>query len=266
MIVVAEVGLAHCGCLGTALAYVQAIASAGASAAKFQNHTADACSRFRPGTEHLFVQDSCRADYWARTSFTPAEWSDIAEACHDSGLEFIASPFSMQAFDTLEPLVDRWKISSSKLGDRKLLDACMSTDKPIIVSTGMSTPDEANAIINLGIPDERLTVLECTSLYPTPPEKLRLGYVSWFQNRGISDHSATIWPSIMAATRLYSMTEVHVVFSRECFGPDVTSSITISELRQLVEGVRFIEKVQTGYKEGEGLGAELSEMREVFGA
>jgi len=261
----AEVGLSHCGCLGTALAYVQAIAAAGADAAKFQDHRGDKCRKFRAST--WFPQDATRQAYWQRTNFDDAQWSDIAECCHDHGIEFICSPFSMEAFDKMEPLVDRWKIASSKVNDHELIDACVRTGKPVIVSSGMSTHEEMVATYRL-IPREQCTFMSCVSMYPTPPELTPRYWdvpTAIDCDLAISDHSGTIWPSIVAKTVGYTMTEVHVVFSRECFGPDVTSSITTAELRQLVDGVRFISKMSSDCLDKDSITAELKEMREVFG-
>jgi N,N'-diacetyllegionaminate synthase len=262
MIVVGEIANAHEGSLGTALAYVKAIAAAGADAFKTQCHDGDACNKFRSGT--LFPQDKTRQAYWSRIAFTEAEWSDIAECCHDEGIEFICSPFSMEAFDKVEPLVDRWKIASSKVNDHELIDACVKTGKPVIVSSGMSEWPEVHAAV-CHIPAERLTILECLTAYPCPPEHVRLGALRYRRTKGdigLSDHSGQIWPSIVAAWECYDLTEVHVVFSRECFGPDVSSSITTAELRQLVQGVRFVERMINS----DGFDAsEIKEMREVFG-
>jgi N,N'-diacetyllegionaminate synthase len=166
--IVAEVGLSHCGCLGTAIAYVQAIAAAGADAAKFQDHLGDKCSRFRPGTEKDFPQDRNRQSYWRRTGFSFEEFARIAEACTESALEYIVSPFSMEAFERQERLdPDRWKIASSKVNDHQLIDACVATGKPVILSSGMSTLAEIKAAAAL-VPHERLTVLQCVTMYPTP--------------------------------------------------------------------------------------------------
>ena len=266
MKIVAEVAQAHDGSLGTALAYVKAIAAAGADAAKFQDHSADTCNQFRPGTEPMFVQDRTRAAYWARIGFFFHEWRMIRQACKEHGVEYIVSPFSMEAFeqqDELEP--DRWKIASSKVNDYELIDACVKTGKPVIVSNGMGElelPEFMELVDHL--PYEQCTMLQCTSLYPTPAEAVQIHAKDSYlcKGRGISDHSATIWPSICAAYAGLDMAEVHVVFSRECFGPDVTSSITTAELRQLVEGVRFVERMGTASKDS--IAAELKEIREVF--
>lgn len=269
MIVVAEVAQAHDGSLGTALAYVKAIAAAGANAAKFQCHDGDTCNKFRSGT--WFPQDKTRQAYWSRIAFTEAEWSDIAECCLEECVEFICSPFSMEAFDKMQPLVDRWKIASSKVNDHELIDACVKTGKPVIVSSGMSTWTELDAAMER-IPGER-TVLHCVSKYPTPAQFGGLYCIHEYKERygregttiGLSDHSGTIWPSIAAAHDRCGMVEVHAVFSRECFGPDVSSSVTTDELRKLVKGVRFMERCSSGPPmSSKEWTAELKEMREVF--
>lgn len=257
-------GLSHGGCLGTALAYVQAIAYAGADAAKFQSHKGDGRKRFRTGV--WMPQDKTPADYFARTDFEDHEWCQIADACEKFGIDFIVSPFSMQAFEQMNRVgVDRWKIGSAQVTNHELIDACVGTGKPVILSSGMSTLAELFCAVDR-IPMNQVTLLACTSMYPCPPER-----IVWFDGlakeqipTGISDHSATIWPSIVAAAKGLSMAEVHVVFSRECFGPDVTSSITLSELKQLVEGVRFVEAMREGDVSKDDIAAELKEIREVF--
>lgn len=260
----AEIGQAAEGSLGTMLAYVRAIAAAGADCVKVQDHSDDLCDRFRPGTEPMFVQDATRQAYWARTGFFSHEWRMIRQACRDEGVEYIVSCFSMEAFKQqaeLDP--DRWKIASSKVNDHELIDACVKTGKPVIVSSGMSTREEIMRATRR-VPREQLTLLACTSMYPCPAEK-----IAWFtgweaDGIGLSDHSGTIWPSLCAAYEAFDIAEVHVVFSRECFGPDVTSSITTAELRQLVEGVRFIERMGSECLGKDSITAELKEMREVF--
>ena len=91
-----------------------------------------------------------------------------------------------------------------------------------------------------------ITVLQCTSRYPTTPEHIGLNIIYEIKKKyhcpvGLSDHSGTIYPSIAAVTFGAEVIEVHVVFDKHMFGPDATSSLTISELKQLVEGITFVE-------------------------
>jgi N-acetylneuraminate synthase len=112
--------------------------------------------------------------------------------------------------------------------------------------------------------------MQCSTAYPCPPEKLGLNVIAELRRRyecraGLSDHSGTIYAGLAAATLGASLIEVHVAFSREGFGPDVIASITTSELKQLVEGVRFIERALAAPVDKRAMAEELSELRKVFG-
>jgi N-acetylneuraminate synthase len=82
---------------------------------------------------------------------------------------------------------------------------------------------------------------------------------------GLSDHSGTIYAGLAAATLGANLIEVHIVLSRECFGPDVPASLTPSELRQLVDGVRFIETALASPLDKQAAAGELAELRAMFG-
>jgi N-acetylneuraminate synthase len=135
----------------------------------------------------------------------------------------------------------------------------------------MSDWGELDAAVNCvrknGAP---VAVLQCTTAYPCPPEKLGLNVMAEIRDRyacpvGLSDHSGTIYAGLAAATLGAKLIEIHVTFSRECFGPDVIASITTPELKQLVEGVRFIERALTAPVDKTAMAEELGELRKVFG-
>jgi N-acetylneuraminate synthase len=106
-------------------------------------------------------------------------------------------------------------------------------------------------------------------MYPTPPEKVGLNMIPVLRQRygcdvGLSDHSGTIYAGLAAATLGIEVLEVHVTLSREMFGPDVPASVTMDELKQLVEGVRFIEKMKATPVDKDAVGADLKPMRAIF--
>jgi N-acetylneuraminate synthase len=106
-------------------------------------------------------------------------------------------------------------------------------------------------------------------MYPTPAEKLGLNMIPFFQERygcpvGLSDHTGTIYAGLAAVSLGASVIEVHVTFSRETFGPDVVASITTGELKQLVEGVHFIERALTVHVNKGQLADDLVPMRALF--
>jgi N-acetylneuraminate synthase len=145
------------------------------------------------------------------------------------------------------------------------------TGKPVILSSGLSDWNELDAAVNCVRENgSKVAVLQCATAYPCPPEKLGLNVIAELRQRyrchaGLSDHSGTIYAGLAAAALGAKMIEIHVAFSRECFGPDVIASITTPELKQLVEGVRFIERALPHPVDKSAITVELSELRKVFG-
>jgi N,N'-diacetyllegionaminate synthase len=267
-LIVAEVGQAHEGSLGQAHAYIDAIAQAGADAVKFQCHIAEAEStpdeQWRVPPD--WPQDESRYAYWKRMEFTQEQWWSLAAHAEQVGLIFLCSPFSVEAVRLLDPMVPAWKVSSGEIGNTALLAAILDTGKPVLWSTGMSTEDEVQATENWldgeGVPN---VLMHCTSKYPCPPESIDLSVIkaSEVGPVGLSDHSGTIWPALAAVTLDACVVEVHVCFSKQEFGFDVESSITIDDLARLVEGVRFIEKAKTPVDK-DAMARELEPMRKLF--
>lgn len=245
--VIGEVAQAHDGSLGMAHAFIDAIAAAGADAVKFQTHIAAAESTERePWRRHFSRQDRTRRDYWRRMEFTPEQWLELKKHADARQLVFLSSPFSPEAFHLLRSIgVSAWKVASGEITNWSLLDAIAETRQPVMLSTGMSPMAEIDAAVaRLRARGSPLAVMQCTSLYPCPPEFVGLNVLALLRERygtavGLSDHSATIFPGLAAATLGAEVVEVHVTMSREMFGPDVAASITTGELAQLVAGVRF---------------------------
>jgi len=156
------------------------------------------------------------------------------------------------------------------VGNARLFDRMMATGLPILISTGMSPLAEVDdAVARVRARALPLAVLQCTSAYPCPPERVGLNLLPRFRERykcavGLSDHSGTIYPGLAAATLGAQVIEVHVTLSREAFGPDVPASVTTSELRQLVEGVRFIERMRRNPVDKDGMAGEMAPLRDLF--
>ena len=241
--IIGEVGLAHDGSLSLAHSYVDAIACADADAVKFQMHTP---SQAEWRAEPEWPQDASRYDYWLRTAFTPDQWKGLKEHTEDRGLHFLCSPFSVEAFRRIDALgVPAWKIPSGQINNHDLLKRIAKTGKPPLLSTGMATWDEIiEAVEMLSDP----VLLQCSSLYPAPPNRVGLNIMGHFRRAwtpyvGLSDHSGTIYPSLVALSQRASVIEVHVVLDRYMDGFDASSSVTPAELKQIVEGAKFISKM-----------------------
>jgi N,N'-diacetyllegionaminate synthase len=271
-LIVGEVAQAHDGSLGAAHAYIDAIASAGAHAVKFQTHIAEAEStRSEPWRVPFSYQDESRYAYWKRMEFTEPQWLGLKRHAEERGLEFVSSPFSVEAAKMLSRIgVRTWKVASGEVSNSHLFDYLIETRLPIILSTGFSSIVEIDAAMSrIKSANIACAITQCTSLYPCPPEKVGLNLIPVYRQRyecavGLSDHSGTILPGLAAAAMGIEVLEVHVTFSRECFGPDVPASITTTELKTLVEGVRFIEKMTTHAVNKDELSLEMLPTRKLF--
>lgn len=271
--VIGEIAQTHDGSLGTAHAYIDAIAQTGANAIKFQTHIADAESTpGEPWRVKFSRQDATRYEYWKRMEFSAEQWRGLADHAAERGLVFLSSAFSEAAVDLLEALgMTAWKVGAGEITNVPLLERMARTGKPVILSSGMSNWAELDAAVAcVRAQDAPVAVLQCTTAYPCPPEKLGLNVLAELRARyqcptGLSDHSGTIYAGLAAATLGAQFLEVHVTFSRECFGPDVPASVTTAELKQLVEGVRFIEHALAHPVNKEAMAADLSELKRTFG-
>lgn len=269
-LVVAEVAQAHDGSLGNAHAYIDAAAAAGADAVKFQTHIAAAESTpDEPFRVKFSLQDANRYDYWKRMQFTEEQWHGLADHAHKKGLVFLSSPFSTEAVALLSRVgVPGWKVGAGEIANILMLDAMRDTGLPIILSSGLSGWEDLDRVVR-SFP-LRCAVLQCTTSYPCPPEKLGLNVIAELRQRygcpvGLSDHSGTIFAGLAAATLGANIIEVHIVFSRECFGPDTSSSLTTAELKQLVAGIRFIEAARANPVSKDDMAESLTGLRALFG-
>ena len=271
--IIAEVAQAHDGSLGLAHAYIDAAAKTGADAVKFQTHiAAEESSPQETWRVKFSRQDATRYDYWKRMEFTVEQWAGLKQHAEEKGLAFLSSPFSLAAIQMLERIsVPAWKVASGEVTNRLFLDAMIATKKPILVSSGMSYLEELDAtmaqIKTAGI---RAAVFQCTTAYPCPPEKIGINQISELIARydcpvGLSDHSGTPYPSLAAVTLGASLIEAHITLSREMFGPDTSASLTTQEFTQMVEGVRFINKMIEHPIDKKATAEQMGPMRKMFG-
>jgi N,N'-diacetyllegionaminate synthase len=248
-LIIAEIAQAHDGSLGTAHAYIDALAETGVDAVKFQTHIAEAESSIHePFRVKFSKQDATRFDYWKRMEFTLSQWKELKAHCDDVNLEFISSPFSNLAVDWLEEVgVKRYKIGSGEVSNWLMLGKIAKTGKPIILSSGMSNWEELdNAILFLKDFGNELSIMQCTTAYPTKPEQWGLNVIQELASRygiptGFSDHSGNIHACLAAAALGAKLFEFHVVFDKRQFGPDTLASITFDQTKELVQGIRQIQ-------------------------
>ena len=269
---IAEVAQTHDGSLGQAHAFIDAAAEAGADAIKYQTHIASAESTPKePFRVHFSKQDANRFDYWRRMEFSESQWAGLAAHARERGLHFLSSPFSFEAVELLERVgVAAWKVASGEISNLPMLRRMTERGLPMLLSTGISDWPEIDkamaAIKSSGTP---VALLQTTTMYPTPPEKVGLNLLAEFRTRfgcpiGLSDHSGTIFPGLAAYTLGARFLEVHLTLSRHMFGPDVSSSVTVEELTQLARGLRFLAETFAHPVDKNHQAAALGELRAMF--
>lgn len=268
---IAEIGQAHEGSLGILYSYIDAVATTGVDAIKFQMHIAEAeSSEYEPFRVRFSLEDKTRYDYWKRIGFTLEQWKGIKQHCDTVGLDFICSPFSNLAVDWLEEIgVKHYKIGSGEVNNFLILEKIARTGKPVILSSGMSSYEELDKTVNfLKERNVDFSILQCTTAYPTQPEQYGLNVIQQLKERynvpvGFSDHSAKIATCIAATALGAEILEFHVVFDRQLFGPDATSSLTIQETKELVVSVLDIVKAME-YPIDKNHNENFTELKQIF--
>lgn len=247
---IAEIAQAHDGSLGILHSYIDALATTGVSAIKFQTHIAEAeSSAHEPFRVKFSYVDNTRFDYWKRMQFSLPQWREIKKHCDDLNVDFISSPFSIAAVDLLEEIgVTQYKIGSGEVSNLLLLQRIANTGKPVILSSGMSNWNELDQAFHFL--NERqiiVSLMQCTTAYPTRPDQWGLNVIDLLRKRynvpvGFSDHSGNIYAGLAATALGAALLEFHAVFDRRMFGPDSKASLTIDEIAQLVAGAQMVHQ------------------------
>ena len=190
--VIAEAGMNHDGSLGNAIRMAEVAAECGVDAVKFQLHDA-AAETTRDAPSPPYFQHETRWEYFQRTAFSDEQWATLKRACEAAGIDFLCSVFSLEALERLERLgAERYKIGSGEVTNLELIRRVAATGKPVLLTSGMSSWSELDAAVHAA--GENVTVLQCTSEYPTPPERVGLNVLAELRERygrpvGLSDHS-----------------------------------------------------------------------------
>lgn len=267
---IAEIGQAHDGSLGMAHSYIESLKGTEITSIKFQMHIAEAESsdleKFRV---NFSFEDKTRFDYWKRMEFTEDQWIGLKNHCEDLGFEFLVSPFSIAALNLIDKLkVKRIKIGSGETLNYLLIDQIKKRGMDIILSTGMDSIDDIRQNIS-NISYDNLSLLHCTTAYPTTKENYFLNRIRELKHLfgdlypvGFSDHSGD--PLVLAAGVGYGaeILEYHIVFDKNSFGPDSTSSIEVRDIAKVASSLKNIYESQSfQYSQSE----EMKSNKTIFG-
>lgn len=244
--VIAEIALAHRGSPSRASRYIAAAAKAGADAVKFQAHRPDEGEneQFRvpiPGY-------MSRADYWEKTRLP--SWEQMWEVCQLHGVDFLCSPFYLEAVDELNPYVPAWKVASGEVTNVPLVEKMVATGKPLIVSMGLLELSPREFFVSHDPRDTNINPpgwfaeqfagqiwLDCESRYPCQ------NGIFWdFEDGGLSDHSGDVISSIAAIARGAEIVEVHLKLDDDTpeTNPDCSASVTQDQLSTICKAAKSL--------------------------
>ncbi len=253
---IAEIGQAHDGSLGFAHSYIESLKGSEIKAIKFQMHIADAESssheKFRINFSY---EDKSRFDYWKRMEFSKDQWIGLKNHCEDLGFEFIVSPFSIKALNLIEELkVDRVKIGSGESRNLLMLDKIKLLNKEMILSCGLTSNIELEKLVSY-LNYKKLSILHCTTSYPSHKENFYLDRLLFLKKKygkkyliGFSDHSGKESTLAAALALGASILEYHVVFDKNSFGPDSTSSIEVRDVQKMSKNLNELHDSLNNYK------------------
>jgi N-acetylneuraminate synthase len=200
--IIGEVGSVHDGSFGNACKMIELAARCGANVVKFQTHVAEAETLANAPSPSYFKAEP-RFQYFKRTAFSREQWKELFEIARANGLLFMSSPFANEAVDQLEQTgIDIYKIASGEVTNLPLLERVAATRKPVVLSSGMSNWAELDRAVEV-LRGGDLTIMQCTSAYPCPPERAGINVLGEMATRygvptGLSDHTQGIAAAVAA--------------------------------------------------------------------
>jgi len=255
--VIAEVGINHNGDYDKAVQMVDDAFEAGCECVKFQCHVIEdemspEAKKVIPGNADISIWEIME-----QAQLSLEEEVKLKEYVESKGMIYLSTPFSRAAADRLESMdVPAYKIGSGECNNYPLIKHIASFGKPIILSTGMndivSVRKSVAILEDFGVP---YALLHCTSIYPTPYDKVRLGAMVELQQVfpnavvGLSDHTLNNYCCLGAVSLGASILERHYTSDKSWPGPDIEISMDPADLRDMVEGSRAIHSALGGTKE-----------------
>jgi len=254
--IIAEIGNNHNGSISNAKKMIDLIADTDADCVKFQMRNMQETYRKKSlnktgddlGTEYVL-------DLLDRFQLTVEEHKELFKYCENKGITYMCTPWDKKSIDILEEFgVKAYKVASADLTNLPLLEKLSKTNKPLILSSGMSTKEEVEITISfLNKRKVQFAILHCNSTYPAPLHDINLKWIESLKKMhnliGYSGHERGINVSIGAVALGAQIIERHFTLDRKMEGPDHAASLEIKEFRNLVKGIREIDEALGSNKE-----------------
>ena len=243
---IAEIGMTHDGSFGLAIQLTKLAAQAGANVIKYQWHIPEYETTKNAPAPHYF-KDENRYEYFDRTQFTYDQFETLHKLCKSLNVNSCISPFSIEAAKmSVDIGFDYIKIASGEVNNMPLIDYLSRIKSlKIIMSSGMSSIEEISRSLYKLRNHREFYLLQCSSIYPCPPEKAGLNYISYFSkkfrvNVGISDHTISDATAIAAAALGATAIEKHFTLSKDLYGPDASFSLDFDEFSKLSTSLDYV--------------------------
>ena len=246
--IIAEIGLNHNGDIEIAKKLIDAATLAGCDAVKFQKRTPELCV---PAEQRDIMRETpwglmTYMEYRYRVEFGEKEYSEIDRYCRERGIIWFASCWDEPSVDFIEKFDPAChKIASASLTDDGLLKHINSKNRPMILSTGMSTMEQIRHAVSL-LDQDRLLLAHSTSTYPSKPDELNLSVIRTLQDEfdnpiGYSGHEVGLQTSYAAVALGACFVERHLTLDRAMWGSDQAASVEPHGIARLVRDIRVIE-------------------------
>ena len=246
--IIAEIGVNHNGIPQLAFELIDIAVDAGADAVKFQKRNLKTLYPKKYLDNVNAGEKSLRylLPILQRVELPESTYHEIVEYCKKKGITFLCSPFDKESADFLETLdVPAFKVASADLTNLPLIDHLVKKKKPLILSTGMSRPDEVDFTVKfLKERDVQFALLHCNSTYPTAFEDINLRYMDQLRKYdvpvGYSGHERGIAVSTVAAALGANILERHITLDRAMDGPDHAASLEPQGFKKMVRDIHLV--------------------------
>jgi len=260
--VIAEIGLNHNGDLNIAKRLIDEAINAKADAVKLQSYKSG-IRVVKDGKTSRYVEkvlgiEETDFEMFEKNELSKEQTKELFQYA-DGRIPIFSAPFDTESVDELLDLnVSCFKIASFDIVNLPLLEAVGKTNLPILLSTGMSTLSEVEDALRViaSTGNEKVILLQCTSVYPCPPESMNIKAMDTMRAAfgglpvGLSDHVIGEVVALAAVARGANILEKHFTLDKKMEGPDHVLSLEPYELKKLIQNVRLLEdSIGTGVKE-----------------
>lgn len=261
--IIAEAGVNHNGDINQAIKLVDVAAAAGADYVKFQTFVAESnitknASKADYQIQNTLNKDESQLDMVKKLELTFDEHLILAKHCNKKKITFLSTAFDLQSIDWIKKLkVPFFKVPSGEINNLPYLRKAVKNFNKFVISTGMCNLEEVensvNILLNNNIKKENITLLHCTTEYPTPFKYVNLNAMKTLKDKfkievGYSDHTEGIEVPIAAAALGATIIEKHFTLDKNLDGPDHRASANPEEISKMIKSIRIIEQSLGNYE------------------